>query len=198
MKNRSKTILALLAAAALFSSLAGSPLSERPRPTLVVAAGRTAATLAPLAPETASTAPADALPLTATVAPEPTAAMRAAARARSAHQTADAAQRSAHARLQAYTQALQAAADSLALTVPTAAAQATQRAKKAGATQTPRITDTPAPVIHKVAGEQYVWIPTKGGKKYHDNASCSGMNGPRQVTVSDAAALGFKPCKRCY
>lgn len=43
-----------------------------------------------------------------------------------------------------------------------------------------------------------VWVPTKGGKKYHSNSGCSGMEGPMQVTVEHAGALGFTPCKRCH
>ena len=43
-----------------------------------------------------------------------------------------------------------------------------------------------------------VWVPTKGGKKYHSYSGCSGMEGPMQVTVEHAEALGFTPCKRCH
>ena len=46
--------------------------------------------------------------------------------------------------------------------------------------------------------EEMVWIPTNGGKKYHSRSSCSNMNGPRQVTISQAKAKGFTPCKRCH
>ena len=45
--------------------------------------------------------------------------------------------------------------------------------------------------------ERTVWIPTKGGKKYHSHPGCSNMDGPREVTVSEAEALGFTPCKKC-
>lgn len=43
-----------------------------------------------------------------------------------------------------------------------------------------------------------VWIPTKGGKKYHSKASCSNMENPMQVTREHAEANGFTPCKRCH
>lgn len=46
--------------------------------------------------------------------------------------------------------------------------------------------------------ETMVWIPTKGGKKYHTSADCSNMDDPDYVTLSEAEALGFTPCKRCY
>lgn len=42
-----------------------------------------------------------------------------------------------------------------------------------------------------------VWIPATGSR-YHSNSSCSGMNNPQQVTVSEAESLGFTPCKKCY
>ena len=43
-----------------------------------------------------------------------------------------------------------------------------------------------------------VWIPTKGGKKYHSSESCSNMEDPVQVTLEEAESLGFTPCKRCH
>lgn len=43
-----------------------------------------------------------------------------------------------------------------------------------------------------------VWIPTKGGKKYHSNASCSNMDEPRVVSIGEAERLGFTACKKCY
>lgn len=46
--------------------------------------------------------------------------------------------------------------------------------------------------------ETLVWIPTKGGEKYHSRSSCSGMEDPIQVTQSEAEELGFERCKRCH
>ncbi|HIR31435.1 MAG TPA: hypothetical protein IAB83_05485, partial [Candidatus Faecousia faecavium] len=46
--------------------------------------------------------------------------------------------------------------------------------------------------------EEMVWIPTKGGTKYHTRASCSNMDNPSHVTISQAIARGFTPCKRCH
>lgn len=43
-----------------------------------------------------------------------------------------------------------------------------------------------------------VWVPTKGGTKYHNKATCSGMKDPKQVTVEHAEANGYTPCKKCY
>lgn len=45
--------------------------------------------------------------------------------------------------------------------------------------------------------EQTVWIP-QSGSKYHSNPSCSGMNNPREVTLSEAQSMGYGPCKKCY
>ena len=46
--------------------------------------------------------------------------------------------------------------------------------------------------------EEMVWIPTGGGTKYHSRSSCSNMNNPSHVTISQAIARGFTPCKRCH
>lgn len=46
--------------------------------------------------------------------------------------------------------------------------------------------------------ETMVWIPTKGGKRYHCVSDCSGMEDPRYVTISEAIEEGFTPCGRCY
>lgn len=43
-----------------------------------------------------------------------------------------------------------------------------------------------------------VWIPTKGGKKYHSHSGCSNMIDPDYVSKSDAVDRGFTPCKKCY
>ncbi|MBQ2244875.1 MAG: hypothetical protein II320_03435 [Oscillospiraceae bacterium] len=46
--------------------------------------------------------------------------------------------------------------------------------------------------------DQMVWIPTNGGKKYHSRSDCSKMKDPERVTVSEAEALGFTACKKCW
>lgn len=43
-----------------------------------------------------------------------------------------------------------------------------------------------------------VWIPTNGGKKYHDTSTCSNMKNPKRVTLSEAKRLGFDSCGRCH
>jgi hypothetical protein len=57
--------------------------------------------------------------------------------------------------------------------------------------------ETVAPVQEEPV-ETMVWIPTKGGTKYHSRSSCSGMDDPDQVTVTDAVARGFTKCKKCW
>ena len=48
------------------------------------------------------------------------------------------------------------------------------------------------------AGERMVWLPTRGGTKYHKTNTCSNMIEPYEVTISEAVHQGFEPCKRCY
>lgn len=47
-------------------------------------------------------------------------------------------------------------------------------------------------------GENLVWVPTNGGKKYHKKSSCSNMKDPMQVSLETATANGYTACKRCY
>jgi cell division septation protein DedD len=60
---------------------------------------------------------------------------------------------------------------------------------------TPEPTAAPEPTATPV--EEMVWIP-QTGSKYHSKASCSNMKDPRQVTLSEAQASGYEPCKRCH
>ncbi|MBR7132717.1 MAG: hypothetical protein IKD04_04220 [Clostridia bacterium] len=48
------------------------------------------------------------------------------------------------------------------------------------------------------SSETLVWIPTRGGKKYHRNSGCSNMIDPEQVTKTEAINRGFGACGRCY
>lgn len=41
------------------------------------------------------------------------------------------------------------------------------------------------------------WIPVHGGKKYHVNMGCSGMDVARLVTQKAAEDEGLEPCGRC-
>ncbi|MDL2219286.1 hypothetical protein LJC04_02960 [Ruminococcaceae bacterium OttesenSCG-928-O06] len=92
-------------------------------------------------------------------------------------------------------EALRTATDQLAeATVRAATAGGGSTAGGAAATSTGGSTVQAAPST-TAAGQ--VWIP-QSGKKYHSNANCSGMNNPTQVTVEQAVAAGYEPCKRCY
>lgn len=42
-----------------------------------------------------------------------------------------------------------------------------------------------------------VWVSTSGSK-YHSNAGCSNMKNPQQITLEEAIARGYEPCKKCY
>lgn len=46
--------------------------------------------------------------------------------------------------------------------------------------------------------EEMVWIPTKGGTKYHSRSNCSNMIDPDYVTKDYAISQGFEACKRCH
>lgn len=48
------------------------------------------------------------------------------------------------------------------------------------------------------ADSDMVWIPTKGGKKYHAHSGCSNMIDPDYVSQTEATSRGFTPCKKCY
>lgn len=43
-----------------------------------------------------------------------------------------------------------------------------------------------------------VWVPTKGGTKYHNSSTCSKMKGPKHVSIETAKASGYTACKKCY
>ncbi len=59
--------------------------------------------------------------------------------------------------------------------------------------QTPIATE---PDTTKSAGGS-VWIDDTG-KKYHKKSTCSNMDAPYQVSVDEATARGYTPCKKCY
>lgn len=49
-----------------------------------------------------------------------------------------------------------------------------------------------------LASTDIVWIPVKGGTKFHIRSSCSNMINPKKVTVKNAVENGFSACKRCF
>ena len=72
-----------------------------------------------------------------------------------------------------------------------AAAQAAAEAQAAAQAE------AQAQAAQQQAQESTVWIP-RTGSKYHSNSSCSNMKNPSQVTLSQAQAAGYEPCKKCY
>ena len=59
--------------------------------------------------------------------------------------------------------------------------------------------DTPSSSSPPVQSQgEMVWIPTKGGTKYHSRSNCSNMIDPDYVTKDYAISQGFEPCKRCH
>ncbi len=61
-------------------------------------------------------------------------------------------------------------------------------------------TDTPGEDEHPGDNPEttYVWVSGNGGKRYHRSSECSGMKNPTRVSLAEAQASGFTPCKRCY
>lgn len=55
----------------------------------------------------------------------------------------------------------------------------------------------PQPVPTDAPSGMMVWIP-QSGSKYHSSPNCSNMKNPTQVTVSQAEAWGYEPCKKCF
>ncbi len=61
-------------------------------------------------------------------------------------------------------------------------------------TAAPAATQAPASSDQQ---ETMVWV-SDSGKKYHSKSSCSNMSNPHQISLSDAQAQGYTPCKKCY
>ena len=59
------------------------------------------------------------------------------------------------------------------------------------------IEENTADVGTRSFSDPLVWIPNSGSK-YHSNSGCSRMKNPTQVTRSQAEAMGFTPCSKCY
>ncbi len=49
-----------------------------------------------------------------------------------------------------------------------------------------------------LASTDYVWIPVKGGTKFHMGPDCSNMDKPQKVTVKKAVEKGYSACKKCF
>lgn len=58
---------------------------------------------------------------------------------------------------------------------------------------TPPTEDTPS----QEPTQRMVWVG-ETGTKYHSRANCSNMKNARQITIDDAEAQGYSPCKKCY
>lgn len=49
-----------------------------------------------------------------------------------------------------------------------------------------------------VAVNTPIWIPVRGGTKFHIKPNCSNMKNPDEVRVRTAVKRGFEPCKKCF
>lgn len=63
---------------------------------------------------------------------------------------------------------------------------------------TPTPTKKPKEETKAEDKEEMVWIPTKGGDRYHRRESCSKMVDPEYVTKKEAKERGFTSCGICY
>lgn len=70
-------------------------------------------------------------------------------------------------------------------------------AEQAAQAEQERIAAEQAAQEQQATQEEMVWIPANG-QKYHSRSGCSNMNSPTQITLSEAQALGYAACKRCY
>lgn len=57
--------------------------------------------------------------------------------------------------------------------------------------------ETEKATAERTTAERTVWIDDTG-KKYHNKSSCSNMDAPYQVPLSEAEQRGYTPCKKCY
>ncbi len=65
-------------------------------------------------------------------------------------------------------------------------------------TEAPEIITTAAPETVQY-NSSVVYVASSGkGKKYHNNPKCSNMKGTISLSVEDAVARGYTPCKKCY
>ncbi|MBU3820039.1 MAG: hypothetical protein H9864_06690 [Candidatus Faecalibacterium intestinavium] len=82
------------------------------------------------------------------------------------------------------------------------AARAAQAAAEAAAAQQAakeaEFTSRGLPYVEYTPTGKMVWIPTRGGTKYHSYSGCSGMIDPQKVDLGYAEARGFGACKRCH
>ena len=80
-------------------------------------------------------------------------------------------------------------------TTTTTTKKTTTTTKKPTTTTFKTTTSTKAPTNNS---DTMVWIPTKGGTKYHKKSSCSNMDNPEYVSLTEAKNRGFTACGKCY
>lgn len=56
---------------------------------------------------------------------------------------------------------------------------------------------TSTPIVSSEKTDYTVWI-SGTGSKYHSNSNCSNMSSPTEISLSDAKAMGYEPCDKCY
>lgn len=70
---------------------------------------------------------------------------------------------------------------------------------EAPTTSVPVVADVPTTQAAIQSDSGSVWIASTGnGKKYHSDPDCSNMTNPISISVDDAQAQGYAPCKKCH
>lgn len=77
-------------------------------------------------------------------------------------------------------------------------AEISSTAKASNSNQSVESVTVDVPAQSNTNGANLVWVPVKGGTKYHIRAGCSGMINPVQVSVEEAIARNYTACKKCY
>lgn len=76
-----------------------------------------------------------------------------------------------------------------------AAAEAEAQRQAAAQSSTSTQSERSSNYTEATSGEVYV---PQSGSKYHSNPNCSNMKNPTAISLSEAQARGYQPCKKCY
>lgn len=74
----------------------------------------------------------------------------------------------------------------------------TTKSKTKATTKSQKSSTTVVVPTHDETEGLLVWVPTKGGTKYHDTSTCSKMKDPKHVSIETAQENGYTACKKCY
>lgn len=75
--------------------------------------------------------------------------------------------------------------------------KAQEEAQRQAAAQSSTSTQSERSSNYTEATSGEVYVP-QSGFKYHSNPNCSNMKNPTAISLSEAQARGYQPCKKCY